>query len=162
MPVIIGTGQTSSRGEKHLIGKLSVRRRIGVGIAALALVVAGATPAALGHRTSARANGPGDVKAGAEIYVHYFCADCHTMRAAGYDVSHGILGPNLDRLHAPYAVIKATVENGLPAALPLYPTQMVGFKNVLTAQQIADVSAYVYAGTHGLIKPPAKGTSSTG
>jgi mono/diheme cytochrome c family protein len=141
---------------------MSVRRRVGVGIAALALVVGIATPAALGHRSSARANGPGDVKAGAEIYVHYFCADCHTMRAAGYDVSHGILGPNLDRLHAPYAVIKATVENGLPAALPLYPTQMVGFKNVLTAQQIADVSAYVYAGTHGLIKPPAPGTSTTG
>ena len=145
-----------------MIGKMSVRRRVGVGIAALALVVAVATPAALGHRTSARANGPGDVKAGAEIYVHYFCADCHTMRAAGYDVSHGILGPNLDKLHAPYVVIKATVENGLPAALPLYPTQMVGFKNVLTAKQIADVSAYVYAGTHGLIKPPAKGTTTTG
>jgi mono/diheme cytochrome c family protein len=57
-------------------------------------------------------------------------------------------------------VIKATVENGLPAALPLYPTQMVGFKNVLTAQQIADVSAYVYAGTHGLIKAPT--TTTTG
>jgi mono/diheme cytochrome c family protein len=159
---MIGTGQTSSRGEKHLIGKMSVRRRVGIGITALALVVGIATPAALGHRASARANGPGDVKAGAEIYVHYFCADCHTMRAAGYDVSHGILGPNLDKLHAPYAVVKATVENGLPAALPLYPTQMVGFKNVLTAQQIADVSAYVYAGTHGLIKAPAKGTTTTG
>jgi len=142
------------------MGKMSVKRRVGFGIAALALGVAIATPAALGHRTSARANGPGDVKAGAEIYVHYFCADCHTMRAAGYDVSHGILGPNLDKLHAPYAVVKATVENGLPAALPLYPTQMVGFKNVLTAQQIADVSAYVYAGTHGLIKAPT--TTTTG
>ena len=145
-----------------MIGKMSVRRRVGIGIAALALVVAVVTPAALGHRTSARANGPGDVKAGAEIYVHYFCADCHTMRAAGYDVSHGILGPNLDKLHAPYAVIKATVENGLPAALPLYPTQMVGFKNVLTAKQIADVSAYVFAGTHGLIKAPPRGSTTTG
>ena len=159
---MIGPGQTSSRGEKHLIGKMSVRRRVGIGIAALALVVAVATPAALGHRTAAPKNGPGDVKAGAEIYVHYFCADCHTMRAAGYDVSHGILGPNLDKLHAPYAVIKATVENGLPAALPLYPTQMVGFKNVLTAKQIADVSAYVFAGTHGLIKAPAAGSTTSG
>lgn len=159
---MIATGQTSSRGEKHLIGKMSVRRRVGIGITALALAVGIATPAALGHRTAAPKNGPGDVKSGAEIYVHYFCADCHTMRAAGYDVSHGILGPNLDKLHAPYVVIKATVENGLPAALPLYPTQMVGFKNVLTAQQIADVSAYVFAGTHGLIKPPAKGTTTTG
>jgi mono/diheme cytochrome c family protein len=144
------------------MGKMSVRRRVGIGIAALALAVAIATPAALGHRSTARANGPGDVKAGAQIFVHYFCADCHTMRAAGYDVSHGILGPNLDKLHAPYVVIKATVENGLPAALPLYPTQMVGFKNVLTAQQIQDVSAYVYAGTHGLIKAPTATTTSSG
>jgi mono/diheme cytochrome c family protein len=143
------------------MGKMSVRRRVWIGIAALGLGVAIATPAALGHRTAPPQNGPGDVKAGAEIYVHYFCADCHTMRAAGYDVSHGILGPNLDKLHAPYAVIKATVENGLPAALPLYPTQMVGFKNVLTAKQIADVSAYVFAGTHGLIKPPPRGGTTT-
>jgi mono/diheme cytochrome c family protein len=157
---MIGTGQTSSRGEKDRMGKMSVRRRVGIGIAALALGVGIATPAALGHRTSARANGPGDVTAGAQLYVHYFCADCHTMRAAGYDVSHGILGPNLDKLHAPYAVVKATVEKGLPAALPLYPTQMVGYANVLTAKQIADVSAYVYAGTHGLIKAPT--TTTTG
>ena len=134
--------------------KMSVRRRIGIGFAALALLAAGATPAAIGHRSANKANGPGDVTNGAKLYVHYFCADCHTMRAAGYAVSHGNLGPNLDKLHAPYAVIKATVENGLPAALPLYPTQMVGFKNVLTAKEIEDVSAYVYAGTHGQIKAP--------
>jgi mono/diheme cytochrome c family protein len=144
------------------MGKMSVRRRVGIGIAALALGVAIATPVAIGQRAAPPQNGPGDVKAGAEIYVHYFCADCHTMKAAGYEVSHGILGPNLDKLKAPYAVIKATVENGLPAALPLYPTQMVGFKNVLTAKQIADVSAYVFAGTHGLIKAPAPGTTTTG
>ena len=141
--------------------KMSVRRRAGIGVAALALVVAVATPVALGHRSATpKGQGPGDVNAGAQIYVHYFCADCHTMRAAGYAVSHGILGPNLDKLHAPYVVIKATVENGLPAALPLYPTQMVSFKNVLTAKQIEDVSAYVYAGTHGLIKAPT--TTSSG
>jgi mono/diheme cytochrome c family protein len=145
------------------MGKMSVRRRVGVGAAALALLAVGiATPAALGHRsaTPAKGQGPGDVNNGAQLFVHYFCADCHTLKAAGYDVSHGTLGPNLDRLHAPYAVVKATVENGLPAALPLYPTQMVGFKNVLTAQQIADVSAYVYAGTHGLIKATTTSTTS--
>ena len=89
---MIATGQTSSRGEKDRMGKMSVRRRVGIGITALALGVAIATPAALGHRASAKANGPGDVTAGAQVYVHYFCADCHTMRAAGYDVSHGNLG----------------------------------------------------------------------
>ena len=144
------------------MGKMSVQRRVGIVVAALAILAVGiGTPAALGHRSTARAGGqgPGNVDNGATIFVHYFCADCHTLKAAGYDVSHGILGPNLDKLHAPYAVVQATVENGLPAALPLYPTQMVGFKNVLTASQIADVSAYVYAGTHGLIKPT---TSTSG
>jgi len=140
--------------------KMSVRRRVGIGFAALALAAAGSVaPAALGHSSNAKANGPGDTTAGAQIFVQYFCADCHTLKAAGYAVSHGILGPNLDKLHAPYAVVEATVENGLPAALPLYPTQMVGFKNVLTAAQIADVSAYVYAGTHGLIKAPTTTSS---
>jgi mono/diheme cytochrome c family protein len=140
------------------MGKMSVQRRVGIAVAALAILAIGiGTPAALGHQSTTRAGGqgPGDVNSGATIFVHYFCADCHTMKAAGYDVSHGILGPNLDKLHAPYVVVKDTVENGLPAALPLYPTQMVGFKNVLTSSQIADVSAYVYAGTHGLIKAPA-------
>mgnify|MGYP003343253127 CR=1 FL=1 len=132
--------------------KMSVRRRVGIGFAALALAAASVAPAALGHRASSKANGPGNVDNGAKLYVNYFCAACHTMRAAGYDVSHGNLGPNLDKLAAPYAVIKSTVENGLPAALPLYPSQMVGYKNVLTTSQIEDVSAYVYAGTHGLIK----------
>jgi mono/diheme cytochrome c family protein len=156
---MIGTGQTSSRGEKHRMRQMSVRGRAGIGLAALALGVAIATPAAIGHRTAPPQNGPGDVQAGAEIFVHYFCADCHTMKAAGRDVAHGILGPNLDKLHPPYAVIRDTVTKGLPAALPLYPTQMVGYENVLTAKQIQDVAAYVFAGTHGLIKAPTTTTS---
>jgi mono/diheme cytochrome c family protein len=153
-----------AEGRNHKMQKMSVRRRVGIGVAALALAAAAATPAALGHGTSgsyAKANGPGDVNAGAQIFVQYFCADCHTLKAAGFAVSHGILGPNLDKLHAPYAVVKATVENGLPAALPLYPTEMVGFKNVLTSEQIDDVAAYVYAGTHGLIKAPTTTAQTT-
>ncbi len=47
-------------------------------------------------------------------------------------------------------MLVAAVTDGLPAALPLYPTQMVGFKNVLTPQQIQDVAAFVlkYQGTN--------------
>ena len=33
--------------------------------------------------------------------------------------------------------------NGLPAALPLYPTQMVGYKNVLTPTEVDDVATFV-------------------
>ena len=39
---------------------------------------------------------------------------------------------NFNKIHAPYPVAVATATNGLPAALPLYPTQMVGFGKVLT------------------------------
>ena len=49
-----------------------------------------------------------------------------------------------------FETAKAVVINGLPAALPLYPTQMVGYKNVLNATQVDDVATFTsrYAGTH--------------
>jgi hypothetical protein len=55
---------------------------------------------------------------------------------------------NLNKKPVPFATAQAVVINGLPAALPLYPTQMVGYKNVLTTDQVRDVAAFVakYAG----------------
>ena len=49
----------------------------------------------------------------------------------------------------PFETAKAVTLNGLPAALPLYPTQMVGYKNVLDATEVEDVATFVsrYAGT---------------
>ena len=35
------------------------------------------------------------------------------------------------------------VTSGLPAALPVYPTQMPPFRNVLTKTQIRDVAAFL-------------------
>jgi hypothetical protein len=44
---------------------------------------------------------------------------------------------------APFPVVVAAVTNGLPWALPLWPV-MLGFKGVLTKQQIEDVAAFIF------------------
>jgi mono/diheme cytochrome c family protein len=117
-------------------------RRAGIGLAVVACAVALGTPVALAHRTTHTANNPGNVVEGFKVFNNYFCVACHSMKAAG-PAAYGQLGMNFNKIRAPYAVAVATVTNGLPAALPLYPTQMVGFGKVLTSTQIADVSAFV-------------------
>jgi mono/diheme cytochrome c family protein len=128
---------------------IKVNRRLVVGIVAVTCAVAVGVPAALAHRTSAKADvGPGNTTRGYTVFNQYFCADCHTLKAAG-PLAYGQLGVNLNKNKAPYAIAVSAVTNGLPAALPLYPTQMVPFKNVLTKQQIQDVSTFIatYSGT---------------
>ena len=122
--------------------------RAGIGIAVFVCVVALGAPTALAVRGSnstakpAKATLPGNIARGQVIFNNYFCAACHTLKAAGPE-AYGQLGVNLNKVRVPYPVAQAAVTNGLPAALPLYPTQMVGYKNVLTKQQIQDVSSFV-------------------
>jgi mono/diheme cytochrome c family protein len=132
---------------------MRIGRRTGIGLAVVACAVALATPVALAHRTATPDVGPGNVANGFVVFNNYFCVACHVMKAAGaasyrgYNVCNGdtacSLGMNFNRIHAPYQVAVATVTNGLPAALPLYPTQMVGFGKVLSKDQIQDVSSFV-------------------
>ena len=117
-------------------------RRAGIGLAVVACAVALGAPAALAHRTAAPATGTGNVANGFIVFNNYFCVACHTMKAAG-PAAYGQLGMNFNKISAPYPVAVATVTNGLPAALPLYPTQMVGFSKVLTSTQIQDVSTFL-------------------
>ena len=127
--------------------------RAGLGIAVFACAIALAAPAALAIRAthSTPSNpGPGNIAKGKTIFNGYFCAACHTLKAAGPD-AYGQLGVNLNKVAGgvPYETAKAVTLNGLPAALPLYPTQMVGYKNVLTDTEVTDVATFVsrYAGT---------------
>jgi mono/diheme cytochrome c family protein len=118
-------------------------RRAGIGFAVVACAVALASPVALAHHTAAPSTtGTGNIANGYTVFNDYFCVACHTMKAAG-PAAYGQLGMNFDKIHAPYPVAVATVTNGLPAALPLYPTQMVGFGKVLTTTQIQDVATFV-------------------
>ncbi len=90
---------------------------------------------------------------GYQVFNDYFCVACHTLKAAG-PAAYGKLGMNFDKIHAPYVVAVATVTSGIPAALPLYPTEMVGFGKVLTKTQIQDVAAFVsmYSGGYGTLQ----------
>ena len=139
--------------------------RAGIGIAIFACAVALGAPAALAVRSThsnAKAEKlPGNIARGQVIFNEYFCAACHTLKAAGPE-AYGQLGVNLNKVKAPYPVAVAAVTNGLPAALPLYPTQMVGYKNVLTKQQITDVSSFVtkYSGTRKKCEECAAAASS--
>lgn len=139
--------------------------RTGIGIAVFACALALAAPAALAIRathSTPKNPGPGDVAKGQTIFNGYFCGACHTLKAAG-PTAYGQLGVNLIKVKGgvPFETAKAVVINGLPAALPLYPTQMVGYKNVLSATEVDDVATFVskYAGTRSTCSecapPPA-------
>ena len=60
------------------------------------------------------------------------CGGCHTLSDAG---STGNVGPNLDDVKPTYDRVVTQVTNGGGAMPP--------FKDTLSAQQIADVAAYV-------------------
>jgi mono/diheme cytochrome c family protein len=127
---------------------------VGIAVAAVACAVALGTPLALAHRTGAQAPPPtGTIANGFRVFNDYFCAACHVMKAAGpasyrgYNVCNGDTscnaGVNFNKTHVPYQVAIAVVTSGLPAALPLYPTQMPPFRKVLTKTQIRDVAAFL-------------------
>jgi mono/diheme cytochrome c family protein len=80
----------------------------------------------------------GDPKKGSGIYASSGCGGCHALAAAH---STGTVGPDLDALKPDYRAVTAQVTNG-GGAMPAY-------KSKLSAQQIADVSAYVVESTGG-------------
>jgi mono/diheme cytochrome c family protein len=82
----------------------------------------------------------GDPTAGAKVFQSSGCSGCHTLAAAH---ATGTVGPNLDQLKPDYRHVTAQVTNG-GAAMP-------SFKSSLSAQQIADVSAYVVKSTGGTV-----------
>src|SRR5215475_13944544 len=80
----------------------------------------------------------GDPAKGTSVYSSGGCGSCHTLAAAH---STGTVGPNLDSLKPDYRAVTAQVTNGGGA--------MPAFKSKLSAQQIADLSAYVVDSTGG-------------
>jgi mono/diheme cytochrome c family protein len=80
----------------------------------------------------------GDSKKGSAVFASGGCGGCHTLSAAN---ASGTVGPNLDSLKPDYRAVTAQVTNGGSA--------MPSFKSKLSAQQIADVAAYVVDSTGG-------------
>jgi cytochrome c553 len=88
----------------------------------------------------AAAKTPGNAKAGRTVFEAN-CGTCHTLEAAG---TSGTIGPNLTKTKVAYATIAATVRKGKTGRLGTMPP----FGSTLTARQIDDVAAFVYASTH--------------
>jgi len=72
------------------------------------------------------------VAAGKSVFASAGCGGCHTLHAAG---AGGQIGPNLDQLRPTFPVVRAKVEGGGGG--------MPSFRGQLSAQQIADVAAFV-------------------
>jgi mono/diheme cytochrome c family protein len=79
----------------------------------------------------------GDAVAGKSVFSSAGCSGCHTLKAAG---ATGTVGPNLDQVKPAYDKVVHQVEVGGGAMPP--------FKGTLTAKQIQDVAAFVFASTH--------------
>jgi mono/diheme cytochrome c family protein len=149
-------------------------RRGAIGLVLGACAVALLTPVAVAHRTAAPASPPrGNIANGFRIFNDYFCSSCHVMKAAGPNSYHGYnvcdgdtacnVGVNFNKVHVSYQAAIAVVASGLPAALPLYPTQMPSFKKVLSKGQIRDVAAFLerYSGGYKTCAE-CKGITPTG
>jgi mono/diheme cytochrome c family protein len=80
----------------------------------------------------------GDPAAGKDVFASKGCGACHTLSDAG---ASGTVGPNLDDAKPDLALAVDRIANG--------QGQMPAFKGQLTAQQIADVAAYVVQATSG-------------
>jgi cytochrome c oxidase subunit 1 len=78
----------------------------------------------------------GDPAAGADVFASAGCGGCHLLSAAG---SAGTVGPSLDAAKPSAALVIQRVVKGMGAMPP--------FGDQLSAQQIADVAAYVHEST---------------
>ena len=79
----------------------------------------------------------GDAAAGKTVFTAN-CGACHTLADAG---TSGAVGPNLDQAKPSKELVVTNVTNGKGGMPP--------FGKSLTAQQIADVAAYVVQSTGG-------------
>ena len=109
------------------------------------------TTTATAPATTTAPAGQGDATAGKAVFASAGCGGCHTLKAAGLDRDGRSeprpAEPPLDR-------IVQQVDNG--------GGPMPAFKGQLTAKQIQDVAAYVYASTHSLGKRPQNGRNPPG
>lgn len=80
----------------------------------------------------------GDAAAGADVFSSAGCGSCHVLADAG---TSGTVGPNLDDVQpSAEAAYKQILDGG--GGMPPY-------KDQLSEQQIADVTAYVVQATSG-------------
>ena len=89
--------------------------------------------------TTTEPTGEGDPVAGKAVFLGASaCGGCHTLADAG---TSGTVGPNLDESQPDFDLVVDRVTNGQGA--------MPAFGSTLSAQQIADVAAYISSAAGG-------------
>ena len=89
----------------------------------------------------------GDSVHGKVLFKGY-CAECHTLRAAG---STGRFGPNLDNMKPSYALVVNQIETGGTGGAGLPPTVRLTFGpgiHTFSKSDIHDIAAFVVVSTH--------------
>jgi mono/diheme cytochrome c family protein len=122
--------------------------RSALGLAAALTLAIGVSAAALAHRAAAP-KVVGNAKAGKPLF-QTTCGVCHQLKAAG---SVANIGPDLNKLSLSEAVIVKAIANGGATVMGKaqagkYTTQMIAYRNALTATQIQDIAAFVYTSMH--------------
>jgi cytochrome c oxidase subunit 1 len=96
------------------------------------------TVAAAGATTAATPANAAALAAGKRVFTTAGCSGCHTLADAG---ANGSVGPNLDGVKPPYALVLARVTKGKGS--------MPSFTGQLTPAQIEAVAAYVSSAAGG-------------
>jgi mono/diheme cytochrome c family protein len=143
--------------------QVNIGRRVGVWVAALALV-AFAAPVALAH-TSAAPKLVGSPAAGKTVFSST-CITCHALKAVP---GGGSIGPNLDKVGPALdeaTIIKAVTCGGASvmtkAAVAKYTTTMAPYAPpALTQTQITNVAAFIFSTTHPKGSVPKVAVSKT-
>jgi mono/diheme cytochrome c family protein len=86
----------------------------------------------LGAAVAGCGSSSGPSSPGKKVFASAGCGACHTLADAG---ATGNVGPDLDRVKPPYALVVRFVTHGRQG--------MPSFAGRLTAQQIRDVASYV-------------------
>ena len=92
----------------------------------------GAAAVLLAASLAACGSSSGPASPGKKVFASAGCGACHTLADAG---ASGNVGPNLDELRPPYALVVRFVTRGRKG--------MPSFAGRLRPQQIRDVAAYV-------------------
>jgi mono/diheme cytochrome c family protein len=112
------------------------RRTVAIGVGVLVLLLGVLVPALVIASAKDTKKAPGGVKLtasderGREIFAER-CATCHTLAAAN---AVGKVGPNLDQLHPPKALVLNAIQQGRAQGRGQMPAQLVDGQD---AQQVA-------------------------
>jgi mono/diheme cytochrome c family protein len=118
------------------------RRAVAIGVGVLVLLLGVLVPALVIAAAKSTDKAPGGVKLtaaderGREIFAER-CATCHTLAAAN---AVGKVGPNLDQLHPPKALVIDAIRKGRARGQGQMPANLVDGQD---AQQVADFVAKV-------------------